>query len=245
MNKLKYILILITLAITGCSTENSWEVTGDIKGDLNKLLSSELAKFNIMNGVKQTDRQIELNNKFKSGIQKNYEWFQTYLKELNLEEGQPTPYHENFELTESEYHDLQSYLSNIKLVSTGLMMMNIEKSESTIVMTPSDQTQIKKIRIDLEENYVMFDSLKLKFSDTLRVTDNSNAFNSSWTGYEWRLEPNIDSIDILNLEDMSIYQFKLIVGQFKKKNQTYISIKGREVVNGIQTKDFNYPLTKL
>ena len=234
----------MTLIISGCNSESKWEVTGDVRNDLDKLLLSGLSKFNIMNGVRQSQRQTELNDKFKSGIQNNYEWFQNYLKDLNLAEGEPTPYHQNFEMTEAEYSELQQYLNNIELVSTGLMMLKIEKTESIIEITPSDQTHIKKIKINLNENYAMFDSLKLEFSDTLRIKDDSNAFNSSWTGYEWKLEPNIDSIDILDLGTMNIYQYKLIIGQLNKKNQTYISIKGREVVNGIQTKDYNYPLTK-
>ncbi len=228
----------------GCNSESKWKVTGNISKDLNNLLDSGVSKFNIMNGVRQSERQEELNNKFKSGIQENYVWFQNYLKELNLNPGEPTPYHENFGMTESEYNELQNYLNNVELISTGLMMLNIVKSDSIIEMIPSDQTHLKKIKISLTENYVMFDSLKLQFSDTLRVTSNSNAFKSSWTGYEWKLEPNIDSIDLLNLSEMNIFQYKLIIGQFDKGNQTYISIKGREAKNGIQTKEFNYPLTK-
>ena len=244
MKKLKYILISFSLMLICCDTEDSWEVTGNIENDLNRLFSTELAKFNIMNGVKQSDRQVELNNKFQSGLKKNYEWFQGYLKELNLEDGEPTPYHENFEMTETEYNELQSYLNNINLVSTGFMMMNIEKTSTNIKMIPSDQTHINKISINLKENYAMFDSLKLNFSDTLRITDESNAFNSSWTGYQWKLEPNMDSINMFNLESINIFQYKLIVGQFKRTNQTYISIQGREVINGVKTKDYNYPLTK-
>ena len=103
------------IIVSGCGSENKWVISGNISHDLNTLLDSGVSTFNIMNGVEQSQRQIELNEKFKNGISKHPEWLQTYMGELNLKSGELLPYHENFGMTESEYDELLTYI-NLSLI---------------------------------------------------------------------------------------------------------------------------------
>ena len=133
MKRIPYlILLLVLLTSCGHSQTNSLHVklTGNIKNDLKLLLPAGTVKADIMDGVRQDHRQIELSKKLQSAVKQNYSWFVEYMKSIPL--GQPMPYHVNLGVTEVEYTELLGFIENIEFVSTGIEPISIHTIDDVV-----------------------------------------------------------------------------------------------------------------
>ena len=127
-----FILLLLFLYSCGHSQTpaSNKDLTGNLKDDLKILLPNGEVKADIFDGVKQDPRQIELSKRLQISIAKNYEWFVDYMK--SVPEGQQMPYHVNFGVTENEYAELEGFMENIELISTGSEKIIIEYNRDII-----------------------------------------------------------------------------------------------------------------
>lgn len=222
---------------------SSKELTGKLKDDLSILLPNGDFQADIIDGVKQAPRQIELSEKLQASIAKNYEWFVDYMK--SVPEGQQMPYHINFGLTKDEYAELQRFMENIELVSTGNEKISIEHKDDIISFKSVNKlVLLNSLKINLKNKVVLFNNLKIPFSDTLNITSDKNALKNKWRGYCWILEEpkKFGANELKNLQNLKGRQYKLTVGRLEKNGKTYMSLKGREIENGEKKIDFELPL---
>jgi hypothetical protein len=246
MKRLLYlILLLVSLTSSGHSQTNTLhkKLTGNIKNDLRMLLPTGTINADVMDGILQEPRQIELSNKLQSAVKQNYAWFVDYLK--SVPQGQPMSYHVKLGVTKEEYAEFMDLIDNIEIISTGTQQITIWTKDDIIQFKSGNKLSLlDSLRIDLKNNIVLFGHLKLPFGDTLNITSNKNALKSKWTGYSWILEePKVYSPDELkDLNNLKMKQYKLTIGQLDKNGKTYMSLKGREIENGVRTVYFEIPV---
>lgn len=248
MMKKLLILIPLVLIITNCSNSQNiperLPLKGNVKVDINILLPADEVTVEIIDKVKQEPRQIELSNKLQAGVRNNYEWFVEYVK--TVPQGQPMPYHKNFGLSKQEYKELQGFMNNIEMVSSGTEDVTVLKSDKQVEFSSEGKLSIlNTVKIDLEKNIVLIGQYKLALTDTINVQDEANGLKSKWKGYTWRYEEPKD-LDINSLKDISglkAIQYKFTIGRLDKNGKTYMSIKGWEIESGAKKLDFEIPIT--
>lgn len=242
----KLILVISIILINSChsQTKRNNEISGGIKEDLHYLLQKGKFTADIMDGIKQSPRQAELNLKFQQAIQNNYEWFVEYLK--TFEHGTPMPYHPNLGLTEKEFKEFDSFSKNIEVESTGKEDIEIIKNDSIISFKSNGKLKIlETLKIYPDKNEISIGQYTLTYFGKVNVTDSTNAFKSKWKGYSWRYEypENIEELDVLSDRDkLEIKLYKFTVGKLKKNGKTFLKIKGQELDKGIVKVKFEIPL---
>lgn len=229
----------------GCSQTNISrdKLTGNIENDLKILLPNGEVSADIMDGVFQAPRQMELIRKFQSSIKKNHEWFVDYMK--TMPEGQQMPYHVNLGLTKEEYDELQGFMDNIEAVSTGVENISIKLTDDIIHFKSQNKLSVlDSLTIDLKRNIVSLGQFKMPFADTINVTSEKNGLKSKWTGYSWVMEEpkNFDFNQLKDLSSLKMKQYKLTIGRLAKNGKTYMSLKGREIEGGAKIVDFELPV---
>ncbi len=245
--KQAYYLITLLIFLTGCgnsqTTSSKTKLTRNIQADLKILLPNSKVKADIMDGVLQNPRQVELTNKLQAAIRDNYEWFLEYMK--TVPEGESMPYDAKLGLTKEEYTDLMGFMKNIEVVSTGKEEITIETNNDFIRFKSTNKlSSFDSLIIDLKNNIVTFGEYKMTFVDTINITTNKNGLKSKWTGYSWKFEDpnNLDIGDFKDLSTLKMKQYKFTIGRLEKNGKTYMSLKGREVENGVKIIDFELPV---
>jgi hypothetical protein len=240
-------LLTLTIFLTSCSNSQTntkaLQLTGEIKNDLTNLVPNGSHTVDIMDGVRQTPRQVLLTKKFQEGIKNNYEWFVDYMK--TVPEGQPMPYHSKLGMTIQEYDELMGYLDNIEIVSTGKESIVIEQKNDTIYFKSKGKlSDFDALKIDMKNNIAIFRHYKMLFADTVNVTDDKNGLRSKWIGYTWRFEDpsDVNLNDLKDLGTLKMKQYKITIGRLEKNGKTYMSLKGREIEYGAKTVDFELPV---
>ena len=78
MRQIYYIVTLLTF-LTSCgnsqTTNSQIPLTGIMKNDLKTLLPIGKVNADIMDGVKQNPRQMELARRLQTAVKQNYNWF--------------------------------------------------------------------------------------------------------------------------------------------------------------------------
>lgn len=240
-------LILLSVFITSCAfaqtNTSDDKLTGNIQTDLKLLLPTGTVKADIMDGIRQDPRQIELSTKLQSAVKQNYSWFVDYMK--SVPQGERMPYHVNLGVTKEEYTELLDFMKNIEIVSTGVEEISIETKDDVIHFKSVNKLSfLNSLKIDLKNNIVLYGQIKLPFADKLNITSEKNALKSRWTGYSWVLEEpkDFDLSKLKDLENLKMKQYKLTIGKLEKTGKTYLSFKGREIENGAKTVDFEIPV---
>jgi hypothetical protein len=240
-------LILFMVLFSGCmqaqTSISDQKLTGDIKKDLIRLLPIGTVKADIIDGIQQNPRQMELAKKLQSSIAQNYEWFVDYMKALP--QGEKIPYHVKLGLTKEEYMELMGFMDNIEMVSTGTENISIQIKNDVIYFKSQDKlSKLDSLTIDLKSNMVSFGKIKIPFADKLNITSDKNALKSKWMGYSWVLEEpkDIDANAMKDLNNLKMRQYKFTIGKLEKSGKTYMSLKGREIENGAKITDFELPI---
>ena len=218
MNRILTVFLLSSLV--ACSQPRTFERSSNIEKDVKTLLPSGFMRFDVMNQVYQSERQIELTTKFQQSIRDNYDWFLEYSQQA-VEPGKPMPYHKNLGLTKSEYEELQGLMENIELASSGVVEYAIAHGDHKIVLEPVDTVNDLTVILDFEANQSFFDNQTLTFGDTIIVDDPANGFKSEWSGYQWTFEqPNDVNMNALkDLQNLQMKQYKFTVGFLER---TYV-----------------------
>lgn len=246
MKQTCYLLtFLIFLASCGNSqtTNSQKKLTGSIQTDLKTQLPNTNVNADIMDGVLQNPKQVQLTKKFQSAIKENYDWFLEYMK--TVPEGEPMPYDEKLGLTKGEYPELMEYMDNVEIVSTGKEDITIEiKNDLIRFKSHNKLADLDSLIIDLKSNIVIFGQYRMTFADTLNITTDKNGLKSKWTGYSWKFEDpkDLDISDLKDLITLKMIQYKFTIGRLEKNGKTYMSLKGREVEDGAKTVDFELPV---
>ncbi|MGS2765133.1 hypothetical protein [Sinomicrobium sp. M5D2P9] len=217
--------------------------TGNVKTDINRYFTDTIVVADIMDGIEQSPRQVELTAKFQHAIRENYEWFVTYMKTVPA--GEPMPYHSNMGISKDEYDEFQGFMQNARLTSTGRENLEILKKDTLISFKGSGKLQpYNEIRIDLKNNKVLYKDYVLPFGKEVIIESEDNGFGNRWKGYTWTYEypDGMNNADFTNLENLNIKQLKFTIGQMENDGRILLELKERIVKNGIKTKDIGIPI---
>ena len=244
---LRFITLILssTLLFSTCFSQQNQKplLTGDIVKDVNNLLPQAEVTVDIFDGVKQNKRQAELMEKFKLGVQKNYNWFIDYTKKF--ENVRPLPYHINLGLTEDEYIEMQAAMKEIESTSSGSGVLTILNEHNIISFKSTGRLAILgAVKIYLEKNIVTIGNNFLNFVGKSDITNEANGLKSKWKGYNWDLETpkNVSPDQLKDLENLNAKLYKLTIGRLEKNGKTLLQIKGKEFENGKMKVAFDIPL---
>jgi len=247
---MRQIILLFSLTVFIISCRNSpltnkpGPLTGNIKTDLEILLQKGNHIVDIMDGVKQTPRQGALMKKFQDAIATHYDWFVEYVKDVP--EGQLLPYHENLGLSKEEYEEFTNYVVNMEVISSGTTDIEIRHKNDFIYFKAKGKlNELNSLRIDLKNNTVIFGDYTMKFSDSLKVTDEKNGLRTRWKGYIWKFEEpgNVTVENMKDLGNLKLKEYEFTVGRLEKNDKTYMRFKAREVEDGAKTVEFEIPIS--
>lgn len=244
---LRFITLILssTLLFSTCFSQQNQKplLTGDIVKDVNNLLPRAEVTVDIFDGVKQSKRQAELMEKFKLGVQKNYDWFIDHTKKF--ENVRPLPYHPNLGLTEEEYTEMQVAIKEMESISSGSEVVSILKNNNIISFKSRGRLAILQVvKIDLEKNLVIIGDEVLNFTGKSDITNETNGLKSKWKGYNWDLETpkDIRPDQFKGLANLNAKFYKLTIGRLEKNGKTFLQIKGKEIEKGKTKVAFDIPL---
>lgn len=154
-----------------------------------------------------SDRVEAISKKMGVGIAKNREWFEAYLKKLNLKPGELLPYHENLGITREEY---DFFIGNIK-------KLILVKFADAVVDVRSDQGGVKLritgVNLPVSEYEFSMDGAQLKcaygiakdMSDFDQTDPDSTM--GRWKGRSWKIQEG--EADPTSLQDYLTFQFAI------------------------------------
>jgi hypothetical protein len=251
--RLLHLLAFLTLTINCVYSQSNqmYIVTGKVFDDLKALLPNGTTKAEIMDGVKASQRYLDLQNKFMIGVRQHQEWF---LEQQKIAEktGKPVGYHPNLGMTEAEFNELKSLMESgtgIELVSSGTESLTIKWGGDSIEFEGTGRLNAyNKLLLIPKENIAIIGDYKLDKFDLVNVESENNAFKSKWKGYSWRYEfsnkgEGFNQIENMNdLQTLNMKIYKITVGQIAKDLKTYLQITESEITNGVKTKNIELPI---
>ncbi len=243
MKQTFFIIALTTLILSCTNSQTNSPLTGNIRKDIESLLHDGEHLADLMDGIRQNQRQADLTAKMQEGISKNYKWFMEYLK--SVPEGEPMPYHSKLGMTKAEYDELMVFMDNIEIVSTGKEIIKTYLTNDTLYFRSAGKlSDFDSLKIDLKNNVVIFGQYKMNFVDTITVNDEKNGLRSKWKGYTWKYEEpdDFDLTDLEDLDNLRMKQYKFTLGRLEKNGKIYMSLKGREIEDGAKTVEFELPV---
>lgn len=242
---IRILIVFLFSSFVAYSQTDKFERSNDIEKDVKAILPEGQMSFDVMDQVYQSERQIELMTKFRRAIRDNYDWYVEYTQQV-IEPGKPIPYHENLGLTKDEYEEFQDLIKNIKLISSGVVEYVITHGDDKITLEPLDTINNFTVNLDFSTNQTMFDNQTLTFQDTIVVDNDQNGLESKWSGYQWIFEQptKMEMNALKDLQNFRMKQYKFTVGFLERTGKVYIQIKGREISNGVKTKDYDVPLVQ-
>jgi hypothetical protein len=136
-------------------------------------------------------------------------------------------------------------LDNIEIVSTSKEDITVELRNDTVHFKSKGKlSDYDSLKIDLKNNTVIFGRHKMSFSDTVNVTEDKNGLRSKWKGYIWKFEEPtaLELDDLKDLNHLTMKQYEFTVGRLEKNAKTYMSLKSREVEDGVKTVELEVPV---
>jgi hypothetical protein len=243
--------LFLIILIAGCSNSQpvQKQITGELIDDLKVLLPEGKVNVDIIDGIKMNPKYEELNSKFMTGVQNNYDWFLEQQKIVE-QTGNPMPYHPNLGMTESEFEEYKTFMENgtgVEMVKNGSAQINFKYQDNFINLSGNGRLDLlNDVRIDLTNNIVWIGDYKLDKFEKVNVDSDNNGLKSKWSGYQWRYDysnkPEFNSLSSTeDLQNLNMKIYKLTVALLDKDKTTYIEITEKEIENGTRTKTFQIP----
>jgi len=188
-----------------------------------------------MGEIKQNPRQAELLAKFQQGIQKNYSWFKKYA--ASIPQGEPMPYHPNFEMDEEEYNELMALMeSNKTTPSEQEELVIVNENELITFQSQGKLKAFEDLKINLEKKEIRFKNQVLQFDEAIHDETIENEFKSKWKGYRW-VSTSIDSLDA-----QRVVHVEFVIGQLEDEGKIYMEVKEKIINNERVVSDLFIPV---
>lgn len=235
-----YLLLFFGFFFCQChTTSKKITLTGNISSDINNLIKEGSVEVQVMDSVVRTPREQELSFRMQQATEKNSAWYNDYL--LQYKQLRVPPYHENFGLTEKEYHELVQLKLNMNLVPSLRQTIKVNKIQGMISFNTEGRIPyLDNLRINTVDNTIIADHYLLSFSDTVFVANENHALKSMWKGYTWRFnEPVAKDTSSASI---SVKHYSIAIGQLYKTGNTLISINEHESEDGEVILNIDKPL---
>lgn len=240
MNRNMYLLLAVFSAlILSCST-NKTDIVN--KSKVTELLPEGSYKFEVLDSVKTTPRQVELTYAFQKAYQEKMDTFNSYFEKVRSNKEANFP--ENDYLSEEDFKEYMEYAENIKLLPSTTESVKVVNSGDLVTFESSGKLEILNyIKYNTSTNTFKIEDYTLTFRDSTTVTDKENALQESWNGHTWEFaEPNdMEMPTQETISSISIKQYKITLGTLEQSGRTFMKIKGNEYKNGERILSFEIP----
>ena len=245
MNPYSSITVSFMLFVTICVSDihaGESNYPSDIKILLNTLLPEGPVKADLIGGIKMSPNSAALMLKFRSAFQQNADSILEFMEHRDSGNSRPDP--SILGMTEDEIEELGEILSNFDPVITK-ETFEIVKSDSQITfLAGANLTELESVTINMEKITVSIGQYTLLFADIVNIEDDQNIVKSKWRGYTWRYEfpEDLDIGSIGDISHLTMKSYKFTIGKLEKNGKTYMSIQGRELIDGVWEVRFMHSL---
>lgn len=186
----------------------------------------------------QKPELLELVSKFQNAIQQDFNWFVNYSEnDSNRDTNNRLKYHEKLGITALEQDRMMQLFDEITYKVVDSSFVNVINKDGFLSFYHSDPMDILNfLRINLNQNRAIFDSLYLEFDKYSLIEDSNNAFQSGWEGVSWYNEQQ-DSADLLSLDMEKVKTLnhssqKVQIGKLFSNDRVFLTIEIKEIHNG-------------
>ena len=241
MTKITLLLAINFLILTSFAQEKKNNI--EVSKDLISLIPIGKVTVEVLGDEIASPRKTELLTKFQLGISKNYEWFIEYLGKYP---NGGMPYHENLGLTKEEYLELQKLQEHNELITNNIFIVEITKTDDIITFSTNSEKlkPLNSLTIELNANKVSLEKNKLDYLNATVITDERNAFQSKWRGYNWRFEnPKVMNENTFkDRATITAGSYQVTIGRLEKNGKTFIILQGLEFIKGQLVANFELPI---
>ena len=200
--------------------------------EIKKLLPEGKVPFEVLDSMEITARQTELTYKFAEAYRENMDAFNAFLEKTR--NNQDAKYPENKILSEMEFLEYMDFINKgVKLLPSRTEIVEVIYSDNNRISFKVDGVLAEIFSLityhgetntfDLANRYT------LEFIDSVNVETNTNAFQETWKGYNWRFEAPKGMTEMPTMETlnkMTFEQYKLTLGRLSSgKTVMMISLK--------------------
>lgn len=218
------------------------EFTGQPGKDVLLLLPLGAVTVERMDGITRNARMSQLYDRYQEGLRTHYDWYVAYL-ETHPE--RPLPHHEYFNLSPSEYDEMNALIKKVRYYSTGLQELKIRQHNGGIRFEGKKGLQpFESVAFDPKTLKAYIGKHTLLLTDTVNETTDENLFGTPWRGYIWRYE-NPENIHMEAMKDvpkLNVLQYKLTLGQLQDSKRTLLHLQCIEIQEGFKLVDVDLPV---
>ena len=240
-------LLFVSNSLLSCGQSDHVEERGEssteVQDSLAKWLPIGLHKADLMDSLVHPARHTELLERFMGSAAKHPDWFIEVTAAAGR--GEFLKYHPNTGLTSGEWDELQSMMDSVQAVPSGTEEITIRDSAGYFRFEGTGRLAIINVfTLDPGSLLVHLPTVDLPFADAVTVVDARNAFKSEWNGYSWRYEypPDADAELLKDLPNLTIILYQFTVGRIHRTGKRLISIKVKEIRDGVQTANLEVPI---
>ncbi len=230
------------------TTATEKKITRNIQHDINFLIPTGEYIVDIMDEVTISPRRQELQAKFTKAMKDNPEWFMQQQKLVEIT-GKGISYDPKLGMKEAEWEEYKKLINNMsdmQVVSSGTAKITVTKTDDIISFKAEGKlSYLNSTTIDLKNNVVKVSGYTLTPLDTICVTNDDNAFKTSWRGYKWLFSDPANAVMPSSQEELTHFSMKLYsltLGLFEKTRRSYIEISGSEISEGKKTVEYKIPI---
>jgi hypothetical protein len=168
--------------------------------------------------------------KMAETVSKDTTWFMNYMNE-NLKDSGKLKYNKRLGLTESEYNQMQTGISEgKKYVKVGEETLTIFNNDTTIEFRGSgDIAAINRLVIDKRNKLVKYGNTVIPYKNQIHADDWTVV--KAWDGHQFRFE-KMNTTDLTKIMELKSKSYRLLIGKTQKTKRNYLNLEAKEIDNG-------------
>ena len=216
---------------------------GQLKFDSNPfsfadtILKSGEYKVDLMAVDYPTETKL-LMTKMIETVSQDTAWFLSYMNE-NLNDSGRLPYNKRLGLTESEYDQMQTGISEgKKYVKVGEETLTIFNNDTGIKFVGTGSiTTINKLVIDKKNRTVKYGNTVIPYKNEVHADDWTVV--KAWDGHQFKFE-EISDTDLTKVMESKLRSYRLLIGKTQKTKRNYLYLEAKEIDKGEKPVDVEF-----
>ena len=173
---------------------------------------------------------LDISIKLQKAVAANRQWWADYIQNHDVQ-GEDLPYDPHFGISEQEYNKIRhmdSITPEKKVMKAGQIV--IKKANGLISLSsPGDYRVLDFIRINVPEQYMIFEKDTIPFQYAMNVPNNK--MQGPFKGYSWNLFTN-NQPDYVIPDKLTSKNINLIFAIITNTGQKFIRVKYMNIKDG-------------
>lgn len=173
---------------------------------------------------------LDISIKMQKAVAADRRWWTDYIQNHYVE-GKGVPYDPHFGISEDEYEKIKhidSITPEKKVLKAG--QLDIKKTNGLISLSsPGDYHVLDFIRINVPEQYMIFENDTIPFKSALNVPNNK--IQGPWKGYSWTLFAS-NQTGYINTDKLTSKKINLIFAITTNTGQKFIRVNYMNIKDG-------------